>query len=144
MLSRISLRSCGHLAVVRKIFRRPADHAVAVVATLMNAVVARLAYHDTIFDAVRAAKFHVLDVMGVHSLEELVPPPARFTEGSDDRTARRAKLLLSRQRQSLSPSREFLRSRSHIGDRCNGSNSVSRYLALICAGSFKMISGSPL
>jgi hypothetical protein len=95
----------------------------------MYAVVARLADHDTIIDVVRTAKFQVFHMMGVHSLQELVPPPARFTEGGDGRAARRAKLLLSRQRQFLSPSREFLWSSTHIDDRCNGPNSASRYLA---------------
>jgi len=63
---------------MRKIFHRPSDSAEAVVATLVDAVVARPTNHDAIIDMIGTARLYVLDVMSLRAFPKLVFGTARF------------------------------------------------------------------
>jgi hypothetical protein len=72
---------------MRKIFRRPSDCAEAVVATLVDAVVAGPANHDAIIEMIGTTKFYVFDVMGLSAFPKLMFGTAGFTNGRNRRSA---------------------------------------------------------
>lgn len=98
---------------MREVFGSAYDRPEAVVAALVDAVVAGLAKRDTIIDVVRATELRVFDVMRLGAFAEFVCSLTGIADRRDRRPAGGAKAPLPPQRQLLRFTAELLSSPSH-------------------------------
>lgn len=112
-----------------EVIRRALDRPEAIIAALVDAVVAGRTKHDAVIDVVCAAPFDVPDVVRLYRLPELVLSLSGYTQGANRGPTGGAKFPLSQPCLFLSLTAEFLLTFPHGVWSCPQLNRPARKFA---------------